>query len=83
MDRRTLVDSQPGADRRLRRAGRGERYTGHFDLDALPDVRAGPCDGRYDLTGLGHPFVSVGTDDGYHTESGAILDHARGTTRTR
>jgi predicted kinase len=65
-------------ERRYRkRASGGERHAAHFDLDALPDLRAGLARGAYDLSALGHECISLRTDDGYTPGYDAIRDGLR------
>lgn len=52
------------------RALAGERHGAHFDMDALPDLRATLADNAYDLTPLGYPMLVVQTTDGYQPGSG-------------
>ena len=61
-------------ERRYRdRHADGGRHVAHFDLDAVPDLVAGLAAGSYDVADLGHPIVTVGTDDGYAPEYEEIV----------
>lgn len=73
-----LVQCSTSADtieaRYRQRAADGARHAIHFDLDALPDLRANLDHGEYDLTSLPYPSVLVDTTDGYAPSYPAILE---------
>lgn len=73
-----LVQCSTSADiidaRYRQRAADGVRHAIHFDLDALPDLRANLDHGEYDLTSLPYPSVLVDTTDGHAPSYPAVLE---------